>query len=70
MISDSENSKAQYKTAIKVARKGAESTRINSRDLSVKVTFEPAKKKKDPVMQRSGGTEFQAEGTASIKALG
>ena len=46
MISDSENSKAQYKTAIKVARKGAESTRINSRDLSVKVTFEPAKKKK------------------------
>lgn len=54
MISDSENSKAQCKTAIKVARKGAESTRINSRDLSVKVTFEPAKKKKDPVMQRSG----------------
>lgn len=38
-----------------MARKGAESTRINSRDLSVKVTFEPAKKKKkDPVMQRSG----------------
>lgn len=29
-----------------MARKGAEFTRINSRDLSVKVTFEPAKKKK------------------------
>lgn len=29
-----------------MARKGAEFTRINSRDLSGKVTFEPAKKKK------------------------
>ena len=53
-----------------MARKGAEFTRINSRDLSVKVTFEPGKKKKkkkDPVVQRSGVGISQA--TKQQKAL-
>lgn len=38
--------------------------------LPEKVTFKERPQRRESVMQRSGGTEFQAEGTASTKAPG
>ena len=38
--------------------------------LPEKVTFKQRPQRRELVMQRSGGTEFQAEGTTSTKALG
>lgn len=38
--------------------------------LPEKVTFKQRPQRRELVMQISGGTEFQAEGTTSTKALG